>query len=265
MFDRSISGPEATPRLSREEASPNRIRLLRLLEQRVPEEGSCPASWPGLLYYRSHRPTTPSGVRYKPSLCIVAQGSKEVTVGELLLHYDPWHYLVLALPLPVRSRILEASPERPFLSLVLELDRSTIAELLLEMGNEAKGPVALAPRPAIEAPPLDPALFDALLRFLSSIDDPTDRRILAPIYHRELLYRLLCGEQGALVAAVALQDRDSQRTAQVIRYLETHYRQDLDIPTIAREAGMSVSALHHTFKAVTSLSPIQFLKQVRLH
>ena len=242
--------------------------LVELIERQVPEDGRYPTPWPGLSFFRTSRPAPPQPVVYKPCLCIVAQGSKRAHLGDRVYVYDALNYLVLSVPLPVKAGVVEASPEQPFLSLLLEIDTSAVSELLLEIAEQGAPPAPKAApgaAPGIYVSRLSEGLSDAVIRLLRALEEPTDARVLGPLYSREILYRVLAGEQGHLLRAAALAAGASHRVARVIRFLQAHYPEPLDVPTIAREAGMSTSSLHHTFKQVTSLSPLQYLKQIRLH
>lgn len=232
----------------------------------APQEGRNASPWPGLSFMRASRPSTRLPVVYKPCICFVAQGSKRAFLGDRIYTYDPRNYLVLSVPLPVESEIFQASPQEPFLSMSLQIEPSAVSDLLLEMADGELDVAQRQPaRPGIFVSRMSDGLAGVLARLLGALDDPMDRRILAPLAVREILYHVLSGEQGDLLRAVALHDSRSHRVARVLRFLNTHYDQPLAISTIAREANMSPSALHHTFKEVTSVSPLQYLKQIRLH
>lgn len=240
--------------------------LAALIARRAPHEGRNPSPWPGLTFYRASRPSVRIPVKYEPSLCLVAQGSKRAFLGGKVYTYDPENYLVLSVPLPVESEIVHASPQEPFLSLTLRIDATEVSALLLEMASAESQPERRRPaRPGIFVSRMDGDLAGVVVRLLHALDDPLDCRILAPLAVREILYHVLSGEQGGLLRSVALDDSRSHRIAQVLRFLNEHYDEPLDVATIAKAAFMSPSALHHTFKEVTSVSPLQYLKQIRLH
>jgi AraC-like DNA-binding protein len=240
-------------------------RLAELVTRWAPHDGRHASPWPGLSFIRASRPSARLPVVYTSCLCFVAQGSKRAFVGDRIYTYDPTNYLVLSVPLPIESEIFQASLEEPFLSLALQIDPSTVTDLLLEMGDGEP----LASRPAAQRgiflAPRTASLSAAVERLVAALDRPLDRKILAPLAIREILYHVLAGEQGELLRAVALHDSRSHRIARVLRFLNTHYEEPLAISAIAREANMSPSTLHHTFKEVTSVSPLQYLKQIRLH
>jgi AraC-like DNA-binding protein len=195
----------------------------------------------------------------------VAQGRKRAYLGSEVFTYDPLHYLVAAVPLPIETEIVRACPDQPYLALRLRLRAATISEILLEMGDATGKLGNSAPERGIYTSPLGDALCGAVLRLIGALDDPADRRVLAPMAEREVLYHVLAGDQGKQLRAVALQDGRAHRISQVMRFLQSHFDQPLDIATIADLANMSPSTLHHTFRAVTNSSPLQYLKQIRLH
>jgi AraC-like DNA-binding protein len=243
---------------------PTQPELARWIEQQAPVNGFQATAWPGLELMREDRPFIRVPIVYEPSICIVAQGCKRVYLGSDVYTYDPFNYLVVAVPLPLVAEVIEASHDHPFLGIRLRLQTATISEILLKTGETGTGRKELLRR-GLYTSPLSDALHDAILRLVGALDDPTDRRVLAPMAEHELLYHLLREEQGELLRAVAMQDSHTHRIAQVMHFLQTHYDQPLDIASIAKVANMSPSTLHHTFKDVTSSSPLQYLKQIRLH
>ena len=216
----------------------------------------------GLRLHRSSSPTELGhGVSY-PCFCVIAQGSKEIRLGDTCHRYDPAHYLIATASLPITSRITEASEERPYLSFILELDPTLVGSVMVEAGH-------LAPRghstvQAIDVSPLDASLLDAVVRLVRLVDSPTDARFLAPLVTREIVYRLLMGAQGGRLHHVAALGGHGHRIARALERLRKDFAQPLRIEDIARELGMSVSGFHHHFKAVTAMSPLQFQKQLRL-
>jgi AraC-like DNA-binding protein len=200
-----------------------------------------------------------------PTLCVVASGEKKAHVGEEAYTYDPYHYRVLAVALPVEVEITRASPEAPLLAIALDLDLATLTEVVLEFEDMAPPSNASRPSRGIYTSGLDHELRAAVSRLLRSVHDPRRREVLAPMAVREILFHLVSGEYGDTLRSIALRDGKSQRISRALRFIQAHYAESLDVPTIARAAYMSTSALHHDFKAVTSTSPMQYLKQLRLH
>jgi AraC-like DNA-binding protein len=197
-----------------------------------------------------------------PALCVVAQGSKEILLGEDRYRYDPAHYLITSAELPIASRITEASRERPYLRFLLELDPTLVGSVMVEAGH----PVAQshAAVKAIDVSPVDAGLLDAVVRYVRLLDSPTEARFLAPLIQREIVYRLLVGEQGGRLRHIAVLGGHSHRIAVAIERLRENFDRPLRIEDLARELGMSVSGFHHHFRAVTAMSPLQFQKQLRL-
>ncbi len=234
------------------------------IARRAPAEGRHSSPWPGLYFLRASRPNARFPVVYESCLCFVAQGSKRLFLADRVYTYDQHNYLVLSVPLPAEAEIFQASSEEPYLSMALHIDASDLSDLLVAMDAE-EPPSRETEHRGICISHLHDGLTGALCRFLDALDDPMDRRILAPMAFREILYHALAGEQGHLLRSIALHDSRSHRIAHVVHYLRTHYEEPLDIATIARAARMSPSTLHHTFKEVTSISPLQYLKQIRLH
>jgi AraC-like DNA-binding protein len=222
--------------------------------------------WPGLRCFRSTCPTSPNPTVYSPSICIVAQGAKQATLGDRVFRYDPFHYLVITAPMPVSAKVIEASAEAPYLSMALDVDTSAIHELLLEMDDVATDTAKTTDDPnPLRVSRLDSRLLDAVLRLLDALEDPMDRKILAPTAMREIVYLALLRDQGYLLRLAARRDGRSPGVDRALSYIRHHLDERIDVPTIAREAGMSTSSLHHSFKSATALTPIQYLKRMRLH
>ncbi|MEM8931277.1 MAG: AraC family transcriptional regulator [Acidobacteriota bacterium] len=241
-------------------------RLIRHLNRSAPTPGRHDTLWPGLRCFRSEGTTAPNPTVYMPSLCVVGQGAKRATSGDHVFHYDAGQYLVIGAAVPLHAEILDASPDTPFLSLVLDLDLSVVHELILELDAIAESsPTNASFALPLQTSALDADFLDAVLRFFDVLDDPADRKILAPSIYRELIYAILRREQGDLLRSAARRDGRSPAVLRAIRFIEGHFDQDLDVPRIASEVGMSTSSLHDVFKQATALTPIQYLKRYRLH
>lgn len=198
----------------------------------------------------------------EPSFCVIAQGSKEVFVGDTRYQYDPFHYLLATMELPRVSQILEASAAKPYLSIRLELDSALVSSIIVESGYMA--PTHGAEVRAIDVSPLDVNLLDAVARLVRLLDAPTDAPMLMPLIVREIIYRLLIGAQGSRLRYLAALGGYAPHIARAIHRIRQDFDQPLRIEHLARELGMSVSGFHHHFKAVTAMSPLQFQKQLRL-
>ena len=239
----------------------HREELVERIEQAVREDGTV-QTLKGLYLSRSSLPLKPLHSVLKPSVCVIAQGSKEVLLGESRYRYDPSHYLLATVELPRVSQVLEASKERPYLSLRLELDPTLVSSVMVETGHASPGDHADVR--AIAVSPLDGNLLDAFVRLVRLLDVPAEARVLLPLITREIIYRLLMGEQGGRLRHLALQGGYTPYIARAVARLRQDFDQTLHIEGLARELGMSVSGFHHHFKAVTAMSPLQFQKRLRL-
>ncbi|WP_061294874.1 AraC family transcriptional regulator [Herbidospora cretacea] len=206
------------------------------------------------------RPTPPVGAISEPSLAIVAQGVKRTVLNGVPYDYRAGQYLVVSVDLPVVGQALEASPDRPFTVFSMSLSPAAIAPLLLEHGAGGE-PGAFTGMAVSDA---TPELLDPVVRLLRVADRPDDLRVLAPGYQREILWWLINGDQGALVRQIGLVDGNLARVSRGIRWIRDHYREQLSIADLADLCGMSASSLHRHFRAATSMTPVQFQKQIRL-
>lgn len=210
---------------------------------------------------RHDHPTEPCAAVYQPSLCIVVQGSKQARLGDEVFVYDPLHYLVVSVTLPVIGQVREASAAQPYLCLRIALEPRMISELVLQAAPAAPR----GPDRGLFLARTEPPMLDALLRLLRLLDTPEEIGVLAPLVLREICYRVLTGEWGHRLRDLVVADGGGQRIGRVIELIKTRFADALSIEELADSAHMSVSALHHRFKSVTSLSPLQFQKSLRLH
>lgn len=241
-------------------------RFVALLARLAPTDGVNPAPWPGLSFYRATRPTAADPTVYPPSICVVAQGAKEVALGEQRLRYDPFHYAVIGAHLPMRAGVRDASEGRPFLAMSLAIDTVPVHELLLELEDAAAiGIATWEGRPPLRVCAMNGRLLDALVRFVGAVVDPLDRRILAPAALREVVYLALRSDGGPMIRLAARREGRTEGIARVLHVIERHLEERLDVPRLAKEAGMSVSSFYVGFKEATTLSPIQYVKRLRLH
>lgn len=237
-------------------------RLVELLGQLAKGEGMSPSIVDGVRYMRATQTMRRHPVVYEPGIFIIAQGRKRGFLGGQVYQYDPKNYLVTSVPMPFECETI-GTPEKPLLGLSVRVDPATIAELLLEMDDAPNRRIAI-PR-GIFATPLNEGLCDAATRLLECLGSPADARILGPQIVREITYRVLRGPQGDALRAVAARHSHFGQIARALRRMHNDYSDSLDVETLARESGMSVSTFHHNFKAVTSSSPLQYLKAIRLH
>jgi AraC-like DNA-binding protein len=239
----------------------HREELVERMARVLPEDGSLEA-FPGFRLSRSSRPMEPVHAVYQPAFCFVAQGRKQVLLGEELFRYGPGYYLIFTVDLPVAFQIEEASKELPYLGFRLNLDASLVASVMMESGIESTKGDAIVK--AMDVSLIDANMLDAVVRLVRLLETPDERKVLAPLIIREIVYRLLAGGQGARLSHLLASGGDIRRISKAIGYLREHFDQPLSIVDIARELGMSVSSFHHHFKSVTAMSPLQFQKQLRL-
>ena len=244
-----------------QQAHASRDELVERIGRAIRDDGTA-EPLPGLRLYRHSAPTPLGHGTSSTAFCVIAQGSKEVLLGENRYRYDPAHYLIATAELPIATRITEASKERPYLSLVLTLDPTLVGSVLVEAGHLA--PQRQSAVTAIDVSPLDAGLLDAVVRLVRLVDAPRDARFLAPLVTREIVYRLLMGAQGGRLRHLALLGGSTNRIAEAVERLRKDFDKPLRIEELARELGMSVSGFHQHFRTVTAMSPLQFQKHLRL-
>lgn len=238
-----------------------RDELAELIARHVVEDGSIEAA-PGFFLYRCSSPTGPRYGVTEPSFCVIAQGGKEVLLGTGRYRYDASHYLLVSAELPVAGYIVDASREQPYLAVRLVLDPAVVTEVLIDAGLHASGTDDAIKVMAVSR--LDENLLDAVVRVVRLLDSPADYGVIAPLVAREIIYRLSLGEQGGRLRQIAVRGGRAHRIAKAIELLRRNHKKPLGIPGLARQLGMSISGLHHHFKAATGMSPLQFQKQFRL-
>jgi AraC-like DNA-binding protein len=229
----------------------------------APADGMHQSAFAPLALIRGTVPTVCMPTVYQPSLAFVVQGRKRALLNDEVFHYDALNYLVVSVTLPVMGQVLEATPERPYLCLRMSLDLAEIARLLLELGDRGAAPVT-ADRGLFVAR-MDEPLLDAVLRMVKLLDTPQHIAVLAPVVQREIYYRVLRGELGRRLVDLAEGDGGNHRIVRAIEWLKQRYAAPLRIEELADAVHMSASALHHRFKAVTAMSPLQYQKHLRLH
>jgi AraC-like DNA-binding protein len=238
-----------------------RERLASLLNEVALDEGTHRTLVEGVEVTRRSQSSPRTPVVYQPKIVVVGQGRKRGYLGDKVYQYDPFNYLVLSVPLPAECE-WTASPEEPLLSIAINVDPTMLGEMLLEM-DEPLPPVGPTPL-GISTTPMSEELAGAVIRLLECLKSPLDSHMLGRQTVREIVYRVLRGEQGGALRALASRDDHFTRIARVLRYIHSEYTRPLGALEMARRAGMSVSAFHHNFKLVTASSPLQYLKRIRL-
>ncbi len=218
---------------------------------------------PGLMLTRRTAPTAPTLATYEPSLAVVAQGRKQANLAGTTFIFDESRYLLTSLDLPVVCNVIEASEEVPYLSFVLKLEMSIVRDLLAR--EEIPAPAEIADKPAMATPETTAELFDACCRLVDLLNTPQDIPFLSGLIQREIIYRILRGAEGVRLRAIATLGEQSHRTAKAVAWVRTNFAKPLRLEELAKTAGMGVSTLHHHFRALTAMSPLQYQKQLRLH
>jgi AraC-like DNA-binding protein len=236
-------------------------RLASAIAGQAAADGAYETAVPALRLSRFSAPSDLVALVYEPSLCVVAQGAKEVLLADETYRLDPAQSLLVSVDLPVAARVVEASPARPYLAVRLALDLAVVGELLAD-GTAA--PPLGPPARAIAVTPAEPPLLNAVSRLVVLLDSPQDVGPLAPLVLREITYRLLAGPQGARLRQIAAAGAPAQRIARAIRWLKDHFTDPLRVESLAKYVRMSPSAFHLHFKGVTALSPLQYQKRLRL-
>jgi len=208
-------------------------------------------------------PTEMTNYIHEPSLCLVAQGAKRVLLGKEIYTYDAYHFLITSVDLPVVAQIIEASREKPFIGLVLKLKRRSIAEMFVD--SDVPLPRSQQTGRAMAVSEVTLPLLDAFIRLIDLLDTPDDIPMVAPLVQKEILYRLLVGDQGERLRQMGAAGSQSFQIAQTIEWLKKNFNRTLQVDELANYARMSTSTFHRHFRAVTSMSPLQYQKSLRLH
>lgn len=235
--------------------------LTDLVRGRAATEGRTACALPGLWFFRWDRPRPMEPGRSATlHLAVAVQGKKRVRIGDRVLHYDPHHYLVMPGETEFESAPIVASPEEPYLAVGLQLPPSAVVQALLDLADDA--PPSSAP-PAAFATPLDPPMADALCRLIRTVDDPLERRTLAPLVLAEVVFRLL-RTPSAAVLRQAVSKNDTSRIQRAIAFIEANADRALTVAEIARHVAMSPSHFAHRFRDAASVSPMRYQKHVQM-
>ena len=240
-----------------QEMQSNSEELIERIAAAVPTDGTIEA-FPGFRLSRASSPTEPVQAVYGPSFCFVAQGSKRALLGGEMFRYNPRHYLIFTVDLPVTFQVEEASEEKPYFGLRLGLDPALVASVVVESDIQIKK--GDASTKAMNVSSVDASLLDAVVRLVQLVETPAERKVLAPLIIKEIVYRLLIGGQGARLSHILGSGGETRRISKAIGHLREHFDEQLKMEDIARELGTSVSGFHHHFKSVTTMSPLQFRK-----
>ncbi len=236
--------------------------LARVIERHTRVNGVHKTAITSLFFVRRSDDVNPNYGVYKPSLCITAQGVKEVSVGMENFRYGPGDYLVASVDLPATSQIIETSSENPYLGFILEFSVEQILEVIGDVnfssasgGNSGRG---------MFVSKLSSSLLDAVLRLVRLLDTPEDIPTLAPLFTKEVIYKVLKGDYGDTLKKIVIKGNSTYQIKNAIQLIMTNYDKPFKVEELAETANMSVSSFHKHFKEVTAMSPIQFQKQLKL-
>ena len=237
--------------------------LARKIAVHIREDGKETTAVPGLSVYRKSAPTQCTSAAYEPELIVFVQGEKRINVGGTTLEVNESTFLLTSIDMPVVSQVTKASREEPILAMMLKLEMPTIREILSK--EEFREPEAVSGARGMAVGESSVELLDACSRLLDLLDAPQDIPFLSNLIQREVIYRLLRGPRGENLRAIATLGEQSNRTAKAVAWLRENYAKPLRVEDLASVAQMGVSTLHHHFRSLTAMSPLQYQKQLRLH
>ncbi|MGJ5820243.1 AraC family transcriptional regulator N-terminal domain-containing protein [Paludibaculum fermentans] len=239
-----------------------RTELARKIDALVGSQVRWATEIPGLILVRRTELTAPTCMTYEPSVAVIAQGRKRVELARTTFCYDESRFLLTSVDLPIVSQVVEASEETPFLALSLKLEMPVVREMLSR--DEIPAPDLQPDQPAMATGATTVELLGACCRLVDLLSAPEDIPFLSGLIQREIIYRILRGPEGARLRAIATLGDQSHRTAKAIAWMRANYAKPLRVEDLAQLAGMGVSTLHHHFRALTAMSPLQYQKQLRL-
>jgi AraC-like DNA-binding protein len=255
--------PKQDPANGIQDANFWRAELASRIAAHVHEEGEHVTGMEGVTLYRRSHPTACTSAAYMPRLILCAQGEKRIYVGATTYVYDGTTFVLNTIDLPVMSQVTIASPEAPFLGMLIKLDMPSVREILSQhefpLHEDTSGTRGMA----IGVTP--PELLSACCRLMDLLETPQDIPFLSSLLQREILYRLLRTPQGRHLRAIATLGEQSQRLSKTVEWLRQNYAKPLRVEELANMARMGVSTLHHQFRSLTAMSPLQYQKQLRLH
>jgi AraC-type DNA-binding domain-containing proteins len=236
--------------------------LLARMLKRLPDCGIFETAIDALSFVRRDATTEPASYMHEPSVCLIAQGAKRILLGKESYSYDANHFLITALDVPVVAQVTRASAARPYLSLKLKLDQRTVSQLMAD--SSVPMPRAASSGEAMVVSELSLPLLNAFIRLIDLLDTPDDIPALAPLIEREICYRLLASEQGPRLRQIAVAGSQGYQVARAIDWLKSNFAKSFSVDELASISRMSASSFHHHFKALTSMSPLQYQKCLRL-
>ena len=252
---------EATPAVGQLEDA--RAALVDAIGRHTPREGDFATPLPALGLFRREAPSPPGLCRVEPSIVLVVQGSKRMLVGDGAFAYDSERFLVASLEIPASSEVVEASPERPCLGLVLKLDLRLLVDIVAQ--GQLAPPKDRSAESGMALGTVTGPMLDAFRRLVALLDEPEAIEVLAPLVVRELHYRLLTSDQAGRLRQLASLGSQSHLVSRAIDWLKANYTAPLRVEDLAAHVHMSPSSFHHHFRQLTTMSPLQYQKWLRLH
>jgi len=234
--------------------------LVYVCESDLDGYGSIPVT-EGLSLFTSHQQTDFVATIYHPVVCLILQGAKETTIGEQVVQFGQGESLIVSHTVPVVSRITQASPKKPYLALILDIDLSLVRGLYHEVGTLSTSESTTS---ALNVQFSEPELIDAVGRLFSLAQDPIQRQVLGPLILKEIHFRLLMAPNGSMLRKLLNLDSHASKIDKAITHLREHFRQPLSMPDLASHLGMSESSFYSSFKKVTNTTPLQYQKELRL-
>jgi len=249
--------------IRRVETAPIREQLAKRIEEYLGDDTERMTSLPGLSFARVSEPTLPASYIYEPSISMIIRGCKRVRLGVTTYLYNESRFLLTAVNLPTVTEVLDATPEAPYISLLMRLDLQTARLVMADLDSSGvNGPITGI---AMATGPATVELFDAVARLIKLTENPQDLTHIGPLIQREIIYRILVSTAGLRFRETIIAGTQSNRIAKAIAWLRENYMRPVKIVELASLAGMGVSTLHHHFRAMTAMSPLQFQKNLRLH
>ena len=230
----------------------------------LPSDGFVKTALPSVGIFRQSSESYCDSTIYKPCLVLTLQGQKDLNFGDKVKTLAAGQCLITSVDLPVVSRIVGATPDKPYISILFEVNESQVASLVSELGSQHRSGGSFD-SDVVSITPANTETLAVLSRALDLLENPKDLAVLGPMLEREMIYRLLQSEQGERLRHVCISDSAGDKVLKAVRYLNEHFHQTVRVEDLASQVNMSVSSLHSHFKAVTSLTPLKYQKQLRLH
>lgn len=240
----------------------DRQELIEIISKAYKNESLIQTTFDSLSFYAHKSPTEMLSIMYEPSLCIIVQGQKEVEFGKRLQSYDPSMFLLASVHTPAKVRITQASEDKPYMGFTLTFSMEEIFDVLKDLDSTQQKQKTR--RAGLYFGELEAPLLNAVLRLFKTLDKPNDLNVLGPLFKKEILYWLMRGQGGDFMRAYVKEEQSTHKVVKAISMIKEQYNQALNVSSLAENVGMSESSLYASFKEITSMSPLQFQKNLRL-